>query len=196
MKQRYFILIALVILIAGIAIYQYTLPPILHGSVIDPPKPMPDFTLSSMNGPIHLIDFKGKVTVIFFGYTNCKDICPATMAKMSSAFDKLGSSATDVRLIFISVDYKRDTPQTTGAYASKFRPDFVGLTGSQAEIDTVTKDYGIYYKLDNPDANGNYEVEHTADVMVLDRQGRLKMTWSPDQQPDEITADLSVLIQK
>ena len=196
MKQSYLVLIALVILIAGIAVYQYTLPPTLHGSVIDPPKPMPDFTLSSMNSHTHLSDFKGKVTVIFFGYTNCKDICPATMAKMSTAFDKLGDRAADVRLIFISVDYKRDTPQTTGAYASKFRPNFVGLTGSQAEIDTVTRDYGIYYKLDNPDANGNYEVEHTADVMVLDRQGRLEMTWSPDQQPDEIAADLSVLIKK
>jgi protein SCO1/2 len=157
---------------------------------------MPNFTLSSTSGPTHLSDFKGKVALIFFGYTNCKDICPATMAKMSTVFDKLGDRAADVRLIFISVDYKRDTPQTTGAYANKFRPDFVGLTGTQAEIDTVTKDYGIYYKLDNPDASGDYEVEHTADVMVLDRQGQLEMTWSPDQQPDEIAADLSVLIQK
>ena len=196
MKQSYLVLIALVILIAGIAVYQYTLPPTLHGSVIEPPKPMPDFTLSSVSGPARLSDFKGKVTLIFFGYTNCKDICPATMAKMSTAFDKLGDRAADVRLIFISVDYKRDTPQTTGAYASKFRSDFVGLTGSQAEIDTVTKAYGIYYKLDNPDASGNYEVEHTADVMVLDRQGQLEMTWSSDQQPDEIASDLSVLVKK
>jgi protein SCO1/2 len=196
MERKNIFFIVMVILIAGIFIYQYTLPPVLHGAVIDPPKPMPDFTLAASTGPVRLSDFRGKLTVIFFGFTNCMDVCPATMAKMSAALDTLGAKASDVRLIFISVDYKRDTPQTTSAYASKFRPDFVGLTGSQAEIDAVTKDYGIYYKLGEPDASGNYEVEHTASVMVLDRQGRLEMTWSPDLQPDDIASDLGVLMKK
>jgi protein SCO1/2 len=196
MDRKNIIFIALAILIAGIFIYQYTLPPTLNGAVIDPPKSMPDFTLASANGPVHLSDFRGKVTVIFFGFTNCLDVCPATMAKMNAALDKLGARASDVRMIFISVDYKRDTPQTTAAYASKFRPDFVGMTGSQAEIDAVTKDYGIYYKLGEPDTSGNYEVEHTAAVMVLNRQGQLEMTWSPDLQPDEIASDLEVLVKK
>jgi protein SCO1/2 len=196
MNRRNIVFLVLIILIAGLAVYEYTKPPVLNGVVIDPPKPMPNFTLSSVNGPTHLSDFRGKVTLIFFGYTNCKDICPATLAKMSAVFTELGDKTSDVRLVFISVDYKRDTPQTTAAFVSKFRPDFVGLTGSQAEIDLVTKDYGIYYKLDVPDASGDYEVEHTADVMVLDRQGQLEMTWSPDQQPNEIASDLGVLAKK
>jgi protein SCO1/2 len=157
---------------------------------------MPNFTLHSQNGPVSLSDFRNKVTVLFFGFTNCMDICPATMAKLSEALGKLGDKSSEVQVIFISVDYKRDTPQIVSAYAAKFRPDFVGLTGSQAEIDAVTKDYGVYYMLGEPDANGDYEVEHTSLMMALDRQGQLVMTWSADQQPDEILSDLKVLVRK
>ena len=196
MNRRNIFFVVLVVLIVGVAVYQYSIPPVLNGSVIDPPKPMPNFTLLSVNGPVHLSDFSGKVTLIFFGYTHCKDICPATMAKMAETFTKLGDKTSELRLVFISVDYKRDTPQTTAAFATKFNPDFIGLTGSQADIDQVTKDYGIYYKLGEPDATGNYDVEHTAMLMALDRQGRLEMTWSPEQQPDEMASDLQVLVKK
>jgi protein SCO1/2 len=184
------------LLLVGIAVYQYTLPPVLNGAVIEPPKPMPNFTLSSPKGSVSLTDMRGKVTVLFFGFTNCLDVCPATMAKLSEALTRLGDKSGEVQVVFISVDYKRDTPQTVGAYAAKFRPDFIGLTGSQAEIDQVTRDYGIYYKLGEPDAKGNYEVEHTATLLALNKQGRLIMTWSPDQQPDEIASDLSVLVKR
>lgn len=197
MNRRNVLFAALVaLLLVGIAVYQYTLPPTLNGAVIDPPKPMPNFTLSSSNGPVNLTDMRGKVAVLFFGYTNCTDVCPATMAKLSEAFTKLGDKSSDVKVIFISVDYKRDTPQTVSAYAAKFRPDFIGLTGSQAEIDKVTQDYGIYYKLDTPDVHGNYNVEHTATLLALDKQGQLIMTWSPDQQPDELASDLGVLVKR
>ena len=197
MDRRNILFAALVVLILlGVVVFEYTMPPQLKGVVIDPSKAMPNFTLHSQNGPVSLSDFRGKVTVLFFGFTNCTDICPATMAKLSEALTKLGYKASEVRVVFISVDYKRDTPQIVGAYAAKFRPDFVGLTGSQAEIDAVTRDYGVYYKLGEPDANGNYEVEHTSLVMALDRQGQLEMTWSADQQPDEILSDLTVLVRK
>lgn len=197
MNRQNILFAALVaLLLIGIAVYQYTLPPTLHGAVIDPPKPMPNFTLSSSKGSVSLSDMHGKVTVLFFGFTNCMDVCPATLAKLSEALNQLGDKAGQVQVVFISVDYKRDTPEIVSAYAAKFRPDFIGLTGSQAEIDQVTKDYSIYYQLGEPDANGNYEVEHTATLLALDKRGQLIMTWSPDQQPDEIASDLSVLVKK
>ena len=196
MKFRNIFIAVLFLSIVAVAIYEYTKPAIIHGALINPPKPMPDFTLNSVQGPVHLSDYNGKVTVLFFGYTNCKDICPATLAKMEEVFTRLGEKTRDVRLVFISVDYKRDTPQSTSAFATKFRPEFIGLTGSQAQIDQVTQDYAISYKLDPPDANGDYEVEHTASVMVLDRQGQLELVWSTDQQPDEIASDLSVMVNK
>jgi len=197
MNRRNIIFAVLLILLAiGLTVYEYTLPPMLNGVVIDPPKQMSNFTLAGQSGPVSLADFHGKLTIVFFGFTHCKDVCPATMAKLSEVFNRLGVKATRVKVVFISVDYKRDTPQIAGAYASKFRPDFVGLGGSQVDIDAVTKDFGIYYKLGEPDAGGAYDVEHTATLLVLDQQGRLEMTWTPDQQPDEIASDLGVLLGK
>jgi len=190
----FFALVALIVI--GVGIFQYTMPPQLKGSIIDPPKAMPNFTLSSVNGPVSLNAFHGKVVVLFFGFTHCRDICPATLAKLNEALTRLGDQAQKVQVVFVSVDYKRDTPETVGAFATKFSPDFIGLTGSQPEIDTVTKDYGIYYQLGQADANGDYEVEHTSLIMALDQGGQLVMTWSADQQPDEIASDLSVLVKK
>lgn len=195
-RKNIFFAVLVVLMLIGIAFYQYNLPPVLNGAVIDPPKQMADFTLAGQIGPVHLSDFRGKIVVVFFGFTNCKDVCPATMAKLSEALARLSGKDARLQVLFISVDYKRDTAQVADAYARKFRPDFVGLGGSQAEIDAVTKDFGIYYKLGEPDANGNYEVEHTATVLVLDQQGRLVMTWTPEQQPDEIASDLGVLLGK
>jgi len=194
-RKNLLFVVMVALMLIGIAVYQYSLPPMIHGAVIDPPKTMPDFTLRSVSGPVHLSDYRSTVTIVFFGFTNCKDVCPATLAKLSEAINKLNNKAGDVKVLFISVNYKRDTPETVSAYAKKFRPDFVGLTGSQAEIDRVTRDYGIYYKLGEADASGNYDVEHTAIVLVLDRQSQLQMTWSPDQQPDDIVSDLSILLQ-
>jgi protein SCO1/2 len=188
------VLVAL--LLVAIGVYEYTLPPTLHGAIIDPPKQMNNFNLSGANGPVSLSDFHGKLAVVFFGFTHCDDICPLTLAKLNDALTRLGSQSTQVNVIFISVDYKRDTPQISGAYASKFRPEFVGLSGSQAEIDAVTKDFGIAYSLGEPDASGSYEVQHTATLLLLDQQGRLLMTWTTDQQPDEIASDLGVILGK
>jgi protein SCO1/2 len=197
MDRRNVLFVVLVaLLLVGIAIYQYTLPPLLHGAIIDPPKAMPDFTLQSPTGPLRLSDYRGKTAIIFFGFTNCMDVCPATLAKLSEALNKLGDKSMGVQVIFISVDYRRDTPAIVTAYARKFRPDFVGLTGTQAQIDTVTSDYGIYYKLGTADASGRYDVEHTAIMMAFDKQGLLQMTWPPEQQPDEIASDLEILLQK
>ena len=195
MQRRNILFAALVaLLLVGIVLYQYSLPPMLYGAIIDPPKLMTNFTLSGQNGAVSLADFRGKVTVLFFGFTNCTDVCPATLAKLSEALNRLGDRAEQVQVVFISVDYKRDTPKISGAYASQFRPDFLGLAGSQAEIEAVTRDFGIFYKLGEPDAKGNYELEHTASVLVIDRQGQLEMTWTSEQQPDEIASDLGVLL--
>lgn len=197
MDRRNILFFALVALIVvGVAVYQYTLPPQLQGAIIDPPKAMPNFTLHAAQGPVSLSTFRGKVTVLFFGFTHCEDICPATMAKLSEAFTQLGDQASRVQVVFVSVDYKRDTPQVASAFATRFRPEFLGLAGSQAEIDAVTKDYGIYYKLGEPDASGAYEVEHTSLIMALDKQGQLVMTWSSDQQADEMASDLGVLVKR
>lgn len=190
------VVLLLSLLVFGLGFYLFSRPPKLNGSVIEPPKSMPVFTLQSAQGPVTLSSFQGKLVVLSFGYTSCPDICPLTLANLRQGMDRLGDKAGNVQVIFISVDWNRDTPEKLSGYASAFRPDFIGLTGTQAQIDKVTKDFGIFYLLNVPDNNGFYSVDHTSTVLVLDRQGRLVLTWPNGTQPDEISADLGVLLNR
>lgn len=195
-KTMLMLLAAVLILAAGTAIYLNTSPS-LSGSQIKPPKPMPDFTLQSRDGPVSLSSYKGKLVVLFFGYTNCADVCPLTMAKLRQAMELLSSEqARQVQVFFISVDYARDTPEITGDYTRAFNPTFIGLSGSQAQIEQVTAEYGIYYKLGQPDARGYYEVEHTSSISVLDRQGALTLIWPADVQASDVAGDLKTLLRQ
>jgi protein SCO1 len=115
---------------------------------------------------------------------------------LRQAIEKLGSNASQVQVIFISVDWKRDTPEKLSAYTNAFHSDFIGLTGTKAQIDSVTKDYGIFYLLNLPDSQGYYSVDHTATMQVLDRQGNLVLTWPNGIESDEITSDLRSLLRK
>jgi protein SCO1/2 len=195
-RQNVFFALIVLLLLAGIAIYQFSLPPQIHGSIIEPPKPMPDFTLHSARGPVSLSDFRGKLVVLYFGFTSCPDVCPTTLASLRQALNDLGQPADQVQVVFVSVDWKRDTPENLASYLSAFHPDFLGLTGSEAQVAAVAKDFGIYYKLNEPDAKGYYSVDHTATVQILDRQGNLVMTWPYGQSPADLLDDLKVLVRK
>ena len=193
----FYVATTLFVLFAVAALYEYTKPASYHGALIDPPKAMPDFTLESVNRLVRLSDFRGKYVALYFGYTSCPDICPTTLAALKTALNQLGILAAQVQVMFISVDYKRDTPQKVDSYVKNFRPDFIGLNGTQSEIDQVTQEFYIYYKLNDPDpATGSYSVDHTATILLLDRQGALVMTWPYDQQPDEIASDLQILVRR
>ncbi len=191
------IVIALLVVAAGLFIYQRAQPPSFHGAVITPPKPMMDFTLQSASGPRSLSEFQGKYVLLFFGYLSCTDACPLTMANLKVALSKLEpQQAAQVQVIFISVDYQRDTPEAMVKYLQNFNPAFIGLTGSKDQIDLVTKEYGVYYSFDTPDASGSYGVEHTASVFVLDRKGQLIMTWPYGLDTSNIASDLQTLLKQ
>ncbi len=168
--------------------------PSYSGAVIDPPKAMPDFTLQSATGPVSLSEFKGKYVPLFFGYTNCGDLCPTTMANLNYAVQGLGDKASEAQPIFISVDYLRDTPDTVTKYAHLFNPSFIGLTGTKDEIDKVTGEYGIFYELGPKDASGNYQVQHTSSVLVLDPSGKLVLTWPQGTTAEQMKQDLQTLV--
>lgn len=197
MNRKWTFLLATLILFLGGAALYLTLnrPPTFNGSVITPPLPMSDFTLQSDTGPVTLSQFRGKHVILFFGFTHCEDICPVTMAILKKSLSGLGPEAGNFQVIFVSVDPKRDTLQITGEYARLFNPAFLGVTGSVAEIDSVTKQYGISYELLPADANGDYEVEHTASVLVLNEQGELILTWPFGLQPDQIEQDMKAVLK-
>ncbi len=195
-RQNLFFAALVVLLIVGIAIFQLTMPPTLRGTVIEPPKPMPDFTLQSVNGPVSLSDFRGKIVVLYFGYTSCPDVCPTTLANLRRALNDLGEQADEVQLVFVAVDWQKDTPERVASYLGAFHPDFVGLSGTQAQIDAVTKDFGIFYQINPPDENGYYTVDHTATALVLDRNGGLMLTWPYGLTANDLLDDLKVLVRK
>ncbi len=196
-RRTIYLAMALVLLLAGAAIYEFTKPVTFHGSVIEPPKPIADFALQSDNGLVKLSNFREKYVVIFFGFTSCPDVCPTTLARLKAAINTLeDSEANQIQVIFVSVDYKRDTPESVARYAKNFNPNFIGLSGTQEQIDRATRDLGIYYKLNDPDPNtGYYSVDHTSTILVLNRQNELVITWS-DSQPAEIASDLKNLLRK
>jgi protein SCO1/2 len=168
--------------------------PSYNGAVIDPPVEMADFTLDADSGPVSLSDLQGKYVALFFGYTHCQDVCPTTMADLNYAVGDLDDAAGDIQVLFVSVDWKRDTPESASEYAHVFNPAFVGLGGSKDEIDSVTSEYGIYYLFGPPDPEGNYEVEHTTSVLVLDPAGNLVLTWPQGTTAEQIKQDMQTLV--
>src|SRR5262245_6257626 len=149
------------------------------------------FTLTDQNGARRSdAEFRGKYMLVFFGYTFCPDVCPTTLAVMSAALDKMGSAADRIVPIFITVDPARDTPEVMKAYLSAFSPRFIGLTGTEEEIDAAAKAYRVYVQA-HKDQGENYAVDHSGVVYLMDRDGAFLANYSLDIAPDDLAADLS-----
>lgn len=136
-----------------------------------------DFRLTDQNGkPRSMADFKGKVVSIFFGYTQCPDVCPTTMAEMHTVLQKLGpEDAAKVQVLFITVDPERDTQTLLTQYVPAFDPSFIGLRGDAATTAQTAKDYKVFYEKVPGKTPGSYSMNHTAGSYVYDPQGRLRL---------------------
>lgn len=133
-----------------------------------------NFTLHNGNKAVSLNDFKGKAVFLFFGYTSCPDVCPTSLALISSALKTLDDEQKKkVQVIFISVDPERDTPEKLQNYTKYFHANIVGVTGSKAEIDKVVKQYGAAYRKVESDSAMGYLVDHSASVFVVNTKGKL-----------------------
>jgi protein SCO1/2 len=135
-----------------------------------------DFSLPDTNGKTRTLqDFRGKAVVVFFGYTQCPDVCPTTMAEIAQAKKLLGPDGDKVQAVFITVDPERDTPELLKAYAGNFGPDFVALRGSPEQTAATAKDFKIYFKKVEGKAPGSYTMDHSAASFVFDPKGRLRL---------------------
>ncbi|WP_409258766.1 SCO family protein [Paraburkholderia bannensis] len=156
-----------------------------------------NFSLPDSNGKTRtMADFKGKVVVLFFGYTHCPDVCPTTMAELSQALQQLGPDAGKrVQVIFVSVDPERDTPQILGQYVSAFNPTFIALRpADDAQLKQVTKDFRVYYaKVPGKTADG-YTMDHTAASYVFDTTGKLRLFARDGQGVTPWVHDLKILL--
>ncbi len=168
----------------------------LPGTVFDPPIEVADFTLTSHTGEsFRLSDLQGKVVMLFFGYTNCPDVCPTTLAEFKRVKTLLGDDADQVAFVFISVDGARDTPERLAAYVHAFDPNFIGLTGEDAEIRAVGQDYGIFFQRVNYDNPDNYLVDHTASSFVIDQEGRWRIKFTYQSDPVGMVAQIRHLLE-
>jgi protein SCO1/2 len=168
------------------AIWLLTQKPSLRGAVIDPPWPAAEINLQDASGKdFTLSSQRGKVVVLYFGYTNCPDECPLTMAHLKLALDRMGSRASNVRVAMITTDPKRDTPAALQAFLGKFSPDFLGLLGTQDQLQKVWKDYGVTVE-DSGET-------HSFFVYVIDPAGNIRETFLPDSDPADMAADLQLL---
>jgi protein SCO1/2 len=154
-----------------------------------------DFKLTDHTGkPRTLADFKGKVVVIFFGYTNCPDVCPTTMSDLNQAMKLLGKDASRVKVLFVTVDPERDTQALLAKYVPAFNPDFIGLYGEAATTAKTAKDFRIFYQKNKPDSNGNYSVDHSAGTYVFDPDGKLRLFMKYGEGVESIAHDLRELL--
>lgn len=135
-------------------------------------------------------DFRGKVMLVFFGYTNCPDVCPDELQKIAQAMDKLGSKAAEVAPVFISVDPERDTPQVVDAYAKTASDKIVGLSGTADQIASVAKAYRVYFRK-APDKNGGYAMDHSTITYVMGKDGAYVTHFNFTTSADAMAASLA-----
>ena len=133
-----------------------------------------NFTLTDQdNHPFRLAQLRGKVVLLFFGYTSCPDACPTTLSKLSRVYKLLGPDGDRVVTLFVSVDPGRDTPRVLKEYLKYFRINATGLTGTKEEIDTVVRRYGARYEIEQSDSAAGYHINHSTDLYLLDQAGEV-----------------------
>lgn len=155
-----------------------------------------EFRLTDHNGkPRTLADFRGKVVVMFFGYTQCPDVCPTTLSDLRKAMQLLAGDADKVQVLFVTVDPDRDTQDLLAKYVPAFNPSFLGLRGDAAATQRVAKDFKIFYQVEPGKTPESYTVAHTAASLAFDPQGRLRLFVNYNTEPVKIAADIKLLLK-
>jgi protein SCO1/2 len=155
-----------------------------------------DFALTDHNGkPRTLADFRGKAVVVFFGYTQCPDVCPTTLAALAETMKQLGRDADRVQVLFVTVDPERDTRELLAQYVPAFDPRFLGLYGNADATARVAKEFKIVYQKQAGGSPASYTMDHSAGTYVFDPQGRLRLFVGLAQGPDVFTHDLREILK-
>ena len=156
--------------------------------------PQLKFSLDDQDGrAVTAGDYRGKIVLLYFGYTHCPDACPTTLTNLSEALRRLGPDASRVRVLFVTVDPARDTPAVMKRYVSAFGPQFIGLRGDDDALTALSKRYRIAFRREPPDRNGYYAVDHSSAVFIFDASGRARLLAQESDNPRTIAMDLHKL---
>ncbi len=185
---RLYIPLLFIIFISSCKPYEF------YGTLYE--KPAYDFELKNTEGKkVKLSDFKGKIVLIFFGYTHCPDICPTALNKLAKIYEGLGKDREKVKVIFITVDPERDKPEVIREYLDFFNKDFIGLYGSVDEIKKVAKEYMVFFRKADEGSKAGYLVDHTDAIFLIDQKGQLKLIYTHRKQdPQKILEDIKHLL--
>jgi protein SCO1/2 len=188
------VLVALVGVAVAFVLFR---PHTYAGSVLQAPVPAEslDGLVFSDGRPADLAAFSGDVVLVYFGYTNCPDICPTTLARAAEAKRLMGSSGDDLQVLMVSVDPERDTQEALAQYMAFFDDSFLGVTGPVEALDRVATLYGIYVKRNEGTAESGYTVDHTGTLMAIDPDGYLRVIYPNDVSADALASDLRALLE-
>jgi len=154
-----------------------------------------DFNLTDQNGQARrLADFKGKAVVLFFGYTQCPDVCPTTLSSMREVLSLLGDDGKRVQVLFVTLDPARDTQQLLAQYVPQFHPSFLGLRGDDATTAALAKEFKVFYSKQPGKTPDTYSIDHSTGSYAFDPQGRLRLLLRHGDDPANIAADLKLLL--
>src|SRR6185295_6140058 len=190
-------LVVVVALLAGFFVAErssHSVPQLTSGTWLPQPRPLEDFSLTDESGrPFHLADLAGQPTIVFFGFTHVPDVCPTTLARLAQITKSAGIPG--LRVVLVSVDPTRDTPEVLQPYVHAFSPSFKGLTGTQAEIDRVAREFGV--AVERVDlGGGDYTVDHSAVIFLLDDKARRVALFTPPFETSRVSADLRSVANK
>lgn len=167
--------------------------PALKAGVFDPPRQAPDFSLPGSDGhELKMSHYRGKVVILAFGFTSCTEVCPTTLNTLAVARRKLGASAADVQVIYITVDPARDVPVRMAKYLRAFDPTFVGGSGSEQQLASVRSLYGI--SAEKKSLGNDYTYAHSSFTYLIDRAGRIRALMPYGHGPDDYVNDLAILL--
>jgi protein SCO1/2 len=167
-----------------------------HGSLLDPAQPAYQFSLVDTQGKeFRLEGQRGKVVLIFFGYTSCTDACPATLADLKEVKTRLGKDAGSVEVIFVTVDPEWDTPARLGEYLAAFDPHFIGLRGPLDQLQPVWKEYGVLAERNQAIGQGVANVTHSTTLYLIDPQGNLRLTYSSGFEVSNVVEDIRHILK-
>jgi protein SCO1/2 len=151
--------------------------------------------LSDPTGTVRrLAEFQGKAVVVFFGFTQCPDVCPTTLATMAEVMRKLGTDADRVQVLFVTLDPERDTPAVLGKYVTEFDPRFLGLVGTADQTKAAAREFKVFFQKVPGKTEGTYGIDHTAASYVIDPKGRLRLYVRHQQTPDDVASDLKQIL--
>jgi protein SCO1 len=185
--------------VVALGVFLFSKPDSFRGTMYaEPYPPAPEIELTLDNGAnFRLSEMRGDAVLLFFGYTSCPDICPTTMAELKQALEQLDEEDSKrARVLFITVDPERDTPERVQEYVDHFNPDFIGLSGTEAELAEVWKDYGVFREIVQGSSAAGYLVDHTARVTLIDQEGNLRLSYAFDTPVDNLVHDLKLLLRQ